>query len=189
MYSKHYIFVSLFAFCFILISSVSNAEPRAAGNIGLNKPIVSPVRQELKPLQQTLAANQYAMPNIYQMLLLTIDNVYAAKNELQSAVGTGYLPAGIDDELRSYYKPHIKNCLAKSYSVQDQQAAGCAGTDTVNQCMDKLYKYCIGSYKGGTGNKENFIKKFKTALERSNDINAKSKKYSNQLQTLLNNIP
>ncbi|PKN37914.1 MAG: hypothetical protein CVU62_09345 [Deltaproteobacteria bacterium HGW-Deltaproteobacteria-2] len=189
MSSKHYIGVYLFALCFILISSISHAEQRSTGNIGIIKPTVAAGKQELKPLQQTLIASQYAMPNIYQLLLLTIDNVYAAKNELQSAVGTGYLPAGIDDELRSYYKPHIKNCLAKSYSVQDQQAAGCAGTDTVNHCMDKLYKYCIGSYKGGSGNKENFIKKFKTALERSNDINAKSKNYSNQLQTLLNNMP
>lgn len=189
MSTKHYIGVYLFALCFILISSFSYAEQRGTGNIGLNKTTVSPAKQELKPLQQTLVASQYAMPNTYQMLLLTIDNVYAARNELQDAIGKGYLSASIDDELRSYYKPHVKNCLAKSYSVQDQQAAGCAGNDTVNQCMDKLYKYCIGSYKGGAGNKENFINKFKTALERSNDINVKSKKYSDQLQTLINNIP
>ena len=87
------------------------------------------------------------------------------------------------------YKPHIKNCLAKSYSIQDQQAAGCAGTDTVNQCMDKLYKYCIGSYKGGTGNKEEFKNRLRKHMESSNNISVKSKKYSDQLQNLLNNMP
>ena len=189
MHSKYYILFPLFTLCFILISSVSYAEPRATGNIGLNKPIVSPVRQELKPLQQTLVASQFTAPSSYQLLLLTIDNIYSSMRELGDAAACSCPSARIDDELYSYYKPHIKNCLAKSYSVQDQQAAGCAGTDMVNQCMDKLYKYCIGSYKGGTGNKENFIKKFKTALDRSNDINAKSKKYSDQLQTLLNNMP
>lgn len=189
MSTKHYIGAYLFALCFILISSFSYAEQRGTGNIGLNKTTVSPAKQELKPLQQPLSAIQFAVPSPYQFLLITIDNVYDARNELQDAVGKGYLSASIDDELRSYYKPHVKNCLAKSYSVQDQQAAGCAGTDTVNQCMDKLYKYCIGSYKGGTGNKAEFINRFKTALEKSNNINSKSKKYSDQLQTLINNIP
>lgn len=189
MHSKHYVFVILLAFCFSLSSSFSNAEQRGAGNISLNKPAVSQVKQELKPLQQTLVASQFAAPSSYQLLLLTIDNIYTSMRELGEAAACTCPSARIDDELHSYYKPHIKHCLTKSYSVQDQQTAGCAGTDTVNQCMDKLYKYCIGSYKGGTGSKDNFIKKFKTALERSNEINVKSKKYSDQLQTLLNNMP
>lgn len=189
MFTKHYMPLCLLTLCIILIFFVAHAEQRATGNTGPSKTIVYPVKQELKPLQQPLVASQYAMPNAYQMLLLTIDNVYAAQKELVDAVGKGYISASIDDELRAYYKPHIKNCLAKSYSVQDQQAAGCAGTDTVNQCMDKLYKYCIGSYKGGTGNKTEFINRFKTALEKSNNINSKSKMYSDQLQTLINTMP
>jgi hypothetical protein len=43
-----------------------------------------------------------------------------------------------------------KQCAAKSYSVQDQKAAGCTGTDTLNQCMDKLYKHCIENYSVGS---------------------------------------
>ena len=39
-----------------------------------------------------------------------------------------------------------KQCAAKSYSVQDQKVAGCTGNDTLNQCMDKLYKHCIENY-------------------------------------------
>jgi uncharacterized protein YukE len=42
-----------------------------------------------------------------------------------------------------------KQCAAKAYSVQDQKAAGCTGNDTLNQCMNKLYRHCIESYSVG----------------------------------------
>ncbi len=185
MSAKHYISVFLFAFCFIMISSLSHAEQRGIGNIGASKMTVSPAKQGLKPLQQPLVANKLAAPSSYQLLLLTIDNVIASKNDLNNSI---CCPAPADI-LMSGYKDRINYCLTKSYSVQDQQAAGCAGTDTVNQCMDKLYKYCIGNYTGEYGSKEAFKQQFKTALERAKDINTKSKKYSDQLQTLLNNMP
>lgn len=35
-----------------------------------------------------------------------------------------------------------KACANKAYTVQDQQAAGCIANEPLNQCMDKLYKYC-----------------------------------------------
>ncbi len=36
-----------------------------------------------------------------------------------------------------------KQCASKAYTVQDQKAAGCTGSDTVDQCMDKLYEHCL----------------------------------------------
>lgn len=42
-----------------------------------------------------------------------------------------------------------KQCAAKAYGVQDQMAAGCTGSDTLNQCMDKLYKHCVKNYSAG----------------------------------------
>lgn len=39
-----------------------------------------------------------------------------------------------------------QECAAKSYSVQDQQAAGCSASDTVAQCSDKLLKHCTENY-------------------------------------------
>lgn len=39
-----------------------------------------------------------------------------------------------------------KACANKSYSIQDQKAAGCTGNETMNQCMDKLYKHCIETF-------------------------------------------
>ena len=39
-----------------------------------------------------------------------------------------------------------ETCASKAYSVQDQIAAGCKGTDTLDQCQEKLYKHCIETY-------------------------------------------
>jgi len=43
-----------------------------------------------------------------------------------------------------------QQCAAKSYSVQDQMAAGCTATDTVAQCTDKLLKHCIQNFSNVT---------------------------------------
>ena len=185
MFSKHYILIYLLVLCFVLISSISDAQQRSTGNTMVVKPTGSPVNQELKPLQQPLIANKTTAPSSYQLLLLTLDNAIAARNDLNNTI---CCPAPADI-LISGYRDRINYCLTRSYSVQDQQAAGCAGTDTVNQCMDKLYKYCIAAYKGEYGSKEAFRNQFKTDLERSNSINSKSKKYSDLLQTILNNMP
>ncbi len=39
-----------------------------------------------------------------------------------------------------------KACAEKSYSVQDQMAAGCSGDETLNQCMEKLVHQCVQTY-------------------------------------------
>jgi hypothetical protein len=44
-----------------------------------------------------------------------------------------------------------KACAEKSYSVQDQAAAGCNGNETLNQCMEKLVRHCISNYTAGGG--------------------------------------
>jgi hypothetical protein len=44
----------------------------------------------------------------------------------------------------------VQGCSAKSYSVQDQQAAGCTASDTVALCSDKLLKYCLANLKGSS---------------------------------------
>jgi hypothetical protein len=41
-----------------------------------------------------------------------------------------------------------QTCSSKAYSVQDQMAAGCTGTESLNQCMNKLYKHCIDTFSG-----------------------------------------
>jgi len=36
-----------------------------------------------------------------------------------------------------------RQCASNAYTVADQKAVGCTGTDTVDQCMDKLYEQCL----------------------------------------------
>jgi len=38
-----------------------------------------------------------------------------------------------------------RQCAGQAYSVQDQRAVGCTGSDTVDQCMDKLYDHCLAT--------------------------------------------
>lgn len=40
----------------------------------------------------------------------------------------------------------IKQCSEKGYTVQDQKAAGCTGNESLNQCMEKLYKHCVMTF-------------------------------------------
>lgn len=36
-----------------------------------------------------------------------------------------------------------ESCIAASYSAEDQRAAGCGATDTVDACQTKLYNFCM----------------------------------------------
>ena len=61
-------------------------------------------------------------------------------------------------EAGTAFIPEIqKMCAEKSYSVQDQVAAGCSGNETLNQCMEKLVHHCFETFSsagiswGGVG--------------------------------------
>lgn len=42
----------------------------------------------------------------------------------------------------------VKHCSTANYSVQDQQAAGCKGSDTLDQCHEKLFNHCVSTSGG-----------------------------------------
>lgn len=44
----------------------------------------------------------------------------------------------------------VKQCAEKGYSAQDQKTAGCLPSDSVQQCSDKLVKYCIANFSNVT---------------------------------------
>lgn len=70
-----------------------------------------------------------------------------------------------------------KKCAEKSYSVADQKAAGCLGSDTVDSCAQKLYHHCMqtGEYHNTYMIKLNVMKQ---ALD---NLNKKSTIYRNWL--------
>ena len=98
-----------------------------------------------------------------------------------------------------------KECANKAYSVQDQKAAGCTGNDTMNQCMDKLYKHCVknfsssgyslpgGGYNPVTGQKygggeipgfstAQFLQSAQTAAAQARALSQQLGQYANQVE-------
>jgi hypothetical protein len=45
------------------------------------------------------------------------------------------------------YTALAEKCANKQYTTQDQMMAGCLGSDTLDQCSKKLYKWCVVPYK------------------------------------------
>ena len=82
-------------------------------------------------------------PLICHSLVTTINDVIKIETDIRAYV----LPHGIEflGNWAGFYRKYVEDCCSpnKSFSVQDQQNAGCAGSDTVTVCMDKAIKYCI----------------------------------------------
>ena len=53
------------------------------------------------------------------------------------------------DNLFRYHRTGIEKsssiCAHKPYTTQEQQAAGCKGSDTLDACMQKLYDQCMAN--------------------------------------------
>jgi hypothetical protein len=40
---------------------------------------------------------------------------------------------------------HVRDCRNHKYTVEEQQKAGCKGTDTLDQCKEKLVPHCMNT--------------------------------------------
>ncbi len=97
---------------------------------------------DLKPLQKPIQlAPAVKMRTTTPKLMLPVHFEQLAKqfhdlagNAQEYEVGVATMP-----EIQ-------KACAEKSYSVQDQMAAGCNGNETLNQCMEKVVHHCIETY-------------------------------------------
>lgn len=98
-------------------------------------PSAAPLKGELRvnPGTTRVGAAQVALPQT------SVDVLTQKFNEM-SGKGKAY-------EAMAKAIPDIaKQCSQKAYSVQDQKAAGCAATDSVQQCTDKLVRHCIENF-------------------------------------------
>lgn len=68
--------------------------------------------------------------------------------------------------------------------MQDQQAAGCSGSDTVKQCMEKLVKNCIRQFKTRDELKAQLLQSQDKAGKLSTDTKQLSDRL-NQLTTMM----
>jgi hypothetical protein len=102
---------------------------------------------ELKPLQKPIRlAPAVKMRAKTPKLMLPVHFEQLA-NQYHELAGKAQ-----EYEVGAAMMPEIqKACAEKSYSVQDQAAAGCNGNETLNQCMEKLVRHCISNYTAGGG--------------------------------------
>jgi len=75
-----------------------------------------------------------------------------------------------------------KQCASKAYSVQDQMAVGCTGTDTLDQCTDKLYKNCLKTSvnEGRNVSVQDFQRWATTAAAEARALSQMLKQYADQ---------
>jgi hypothetical protein len=147
-------------------------------------------------LQQPIKAELAGTSFLCTDLINTINSVIQiAHKDLQATVGL-YTPKAGDHlsfpgiwELYYYkdeYRNKVQGCCSaqKSFSVQEQQAAGCASTDTVKQCMDKLIKKCLVELK------PNELKSLlKQSQEKADAISLQTKQLSDQVRHLISVMP
>ena len=92
-----------------------------------------------------------------------------------------------EEEIFHNYQIHVKDCCSpqKSFSVQEQQAAGCLDSDTVKQCMDKLTGYCINN----VAEKNTIKNSLDPGPKVADDISSKTKELSEQMKKLRSLMP
>lgn len=76
-----------------------------------------------------------------------------------------------------------RECAGKAYTVQNQRAVGCTGSDTVDQCMDKLYEHCLktSSNPGGRNvTTQEFQEWAKTTADEARALSRMLNQYADQ---------
>jgi hypothetical protein len=141
--------------------------------------IGSPVRATLRPLQQPLLADPSAMLSLCTSLPQATEKAEDTIRFLWMGLNCkGNFP----EDIIANYRSHVASCCSpqKSFSVQEQQAAGCSDSDTVKQCMDKLTTSCINNIP-----EKNALKnRLEVDPKRADDISIKMKELSGQLKQL-----
>lgn len=105
-----------------------------------------PSMQPAQPVQAPLTAALSMMQlQVVPPLCESVPAAAWAVNDAKQGLNLEGTEAGGSDQIW-HFGTQVKNqcCMASvSYSVADQQAAGCTGADTVNACMHKLTAKCI----------------------------------------------
>lgn len=183
---------------FASLTTVSYAEQRATGPIQKAAPVVStpaPVTgtQTIKPLQQTLMLQGSLPPIMCPFLIGNINDVIkTAQTDIPKVVQTYTNQGSIDfpgtsENTAGVYRNYVQDCCSanKSFTVQDQKNAGCAGSDTVKLCMDKVIKYCISQYPQKNSLKGRLFE----SLQKSSQMSAKTKQLHDNVKQLYDMIP
>ncbi|HON59141.1 MAG TPA: hypothetical protein PLT45_06350 [Smithella sp.] len=184
-----------------LLSSAVSAEQPVTGpkaNTRVVQPLPPLVQEEpastRKVLQVPIHVTEALVNSmsLYNNLMFAIDRVQKAYSPLKFHDCQGGWPF-LEETYYGGYKSYVKQCANKSYSVQDQQNAGCVGSETLNQCTNKLFKYCLSRYEQDKGSytqtQETLKSKITKGIEKSDKINNEAKELSDALRVLQSLMP
>jgi hypothetical protein len=162
--------------------------PKAAEKVSLTpgKPI--PLQQ---PLQAGIAGPNFLCTNLVNtingIIQIAHKDLYTS-TKLYSEAGV-HIPFPGIWELYYYkdvYRSKVQACCSdqKSFSIQEQQAAGCANSDTVEQCVGKLVKKCLVDLKP-----DELKGMLKQSQQKADVLSQQTRQLSDQLKNLISIMP
>jgi hypothetical protein len=185
---KEMILIAAVVLFFASLTATSYAEQRAIAPKQIQKSAPATSTQTIKPLQQPLLLQGSMPPFICSSLIASINDVIkTAQTDIPKAVqlytnqGDVGFP-GTSENTAGVYRNYVQDCCSpnKSFSIQDQQNAGCTGSDTVNVCMDKVIKHCISQYPHRTSLRTMLF----DTLQKATQINIKTKQLHENVKQL-----
>ncbi len=156
-----------------------------------NPPITqSPLSVPVPKVLQTplsISKTNIATMSLHDRLLAEIDKMHKAYSKIKFRdCPSGWF--GLEEVYYSGLNSYVKRCAKKSYSVQDQKNAGCLGSETVDQCTNKLFRYCLSRYeqdKTGYKHNEGTLKsRMAKGIEKSDSISKSARELSYSLKTI-----
>jgi hypothetical protein len=175
----------------VSLSGAVNAAPPAVNSRAGEIKSAQPANLAAKPLQQPLQMQQGMIsPTCTALIPLVtqsnelVDTTMKNDFKIGQAWDVSVSFIGVPDMYKGYPHNAMKCCSSQqSFSVQDQQTAGCTNTDTVPQCMEKLVRQCLKPVS--------FLNKdrLKQSKQKADAIAADAKKLSDNLNMMINILP
>lgn len=117
-------------------AQVSESTNRNPGQLTARTPTLRPLQS---PLRLTPAFKMKKQRSIVQ-LRTTLSQIQQNFRRFEGNAALYEQAIGIMANIQ-------QGCAEKSYSVQDQQQAGCSGSESLDQCMEKLVSYCVDHFE------------------------------------------
>jgi hypothetical protein len=197
---KEVILIATAVLFFASFTATSYAQQPAAGpnKIQRSSPANStpaPVTNTpaIKPLQQTLMLQGSMPPLLCPSTVSTINDVIKlAQTDVPKAVqlytnqGDIGFP-GTSENVAGIYRSYVQDCCSpnKSFSVQDQKNAGCADSDNVKLCMEKVIKHCVSQYP----HRNSLKTMLANSRDKANKVIFKTKQLHDSINQLYDLIP
>ncbi|PKN37915.1 MAG: hypothetical protein CVU62_09350 [Deltaproteobacteria bacterium HGW-Deltaproteobacteria-2] len=176
-----------------LLTASSYAEQRAIGPKQIQSSAPATGTQAIRPLQQPLMLQGSLPPFVCSSTVGAINDVIkTAQTEVPTAVqaytNQGFVDfQGTSENTAGIYRNYVQDCCSpnKSFTVQDQQNAGCLNSDNVKLCMEKVIKHCISQYPQKNSLKAMLF----NSRDKANKVSAKTKQLHENINRLYDMIP